>query len=78
MNISDIGNAFILSSSYTGSPRHMDEYILDAMTFILAYRQLDLFVTFTCNPQWDEIKKSSNLRLKIGLLITLLRNLNAP
>lgn len=57
LNINDLGNVFILPSTYTGSPRHMQEYIQDAMTFVRAYGRPDLFITFTCNPQWDEIKK---------------------
>lgn len=32
LNLNDIGNAFILPSSYIGSPRNMQEYIQDAMT----------------------------------------------
>nr|XP_046492947.1 uncharacterized protein LOC124224788 [Neodiprion pinetum] len=33
LNPNDIGNAFILPSSYIGSPRNMQEYIQDAMTY---------------------------------------------
>ena len=55
-DINDIGTAYILPSTYIGSPRHMQEYIQDAMTFVRAYGRPDLFVTFTCNPNWDEIK----------------------
>ncbi|GIX68690.1 helitron_like_N domain-containing protein [Caerostris extrusa] len=33
LNITNIGNAFILLSSYIGSPRNMQEYIQDAMTY---------------------------------------------
>jgi len=36
-NINNIGTAYILPSSYIGSPRHMQEYIQDAMTFVRAY-----------------------------------------
>lgn len=56
MNAEDIGNTFILPSTFTGSPRHMQEYIQDAMTFVRAYGRPDLFITFTCNPNWTEIK----------------------
>ncbi|XP_055948334.1 uncharacterized protein LOC129981502 [Argiope bruennichi] len=37
---------------YIGSPRNMQEYIQDAMT----YGRPDLFITFTCNPNWKEIQ----------------------
>jgi len=56
INISNIGNAFILPSSYIGSPRHMQEYIQDAMTYVRHYGRPDLFITFTCNPKWEEVK----------------------
>ncbi|XP_011213487.3 uncharacterized protein LOC105233194 [Bactrocera dorsalis] len=55
-NINNIGTTYILSSSYTGSPRHMQEYIQDAMTYVRTYGRPDLFITFTCNRNWDEIK----------------------
>lgn len=57
LNVNEIGSVCILPSSYTGSPRHMQEYIQDAMTYVRVYGRPDLFITFTCNPQWDEIKK---------------------
>ncbi|XP_026471532.1 uncharacterized protein LOC113375801 [Ctenocephalides felis] len=56
-DISHIDTAYILSSSYIGSPRHMQEYIQDGMAYVRAYGRPDLFITFTCNPKWDEIKK---------------------
>ncbi|CAB3244804.1 unnamed protein product [Arctia plantaginis] len=56
LNPNDIGNAFILPSSYIGSPRNMQEYIQDAMTYVRHYGRPDLFITFTCNPNWEEIQ----------------------
>ncbi|XP_055924623.1 uncharacterized protein LOC129956714 [Argiope bruennichi] len=47
LNPNDIGNAFILPSSYIGSPRNMQEYIQDAMTYVRHYGRPDLFITFT-------------------------------
>lgn len=51
----DIGQPVILPSSFTGSPRHMHEYAQDAMTYVRSYGRPDLFITFTCNPKWEEI-----------------------
>ncbi|XP_050552549.1 uncharacterized protein LOC118277408 [Spodoptera frugiperda] len=51
----EIGNSVILPSSYVGSPRHMQEYIQDALTFVREYGRPCLFITFTCNPKWPEI-----------------------
>lgn len=53
----DIGQITILPSSYVGSPRHMHEYAQDAMTYVRYYGRPDLFITFTCNPKWDEIQE---------------------
>ncbi len=33
----------------------MQEYIQDAMTYVRHYGRPDLFITFTCNPNWEEI-----------------------
>ena len=55
-NINDVGKLVILPSSFTGSPRHMHEYTQDATTYVRNYGRPDLFVTFTCNPKWEEIQ----------------------
>ncbi|GFW31815.1 helitron_like_N domain-containing protein [Trichonephila clavipes] len=48
-DVAEIGNHVILPSSYVGSPRHMQEYIQDALTFVREYGRPCLFITFTCN-----------------------------
>ncbi|GFV20704.1 helitron_like_N domain-containing protein [Trichonephila clavipes] len=57
VNPNELGRMAILPSTFTGSPRHMLEYAQDAMTYVRAYGRPDLFVTFTCNPTWNEIKE---------------------
>ncbi|GJY55913.1 DNA helicase PIF1, ATP-dependent [Tanacetum coccineum] len=49
------GKNMVLSSSFTGSPRYMMQNYLDAMTICKSYGYSDLFITFTCNPNWPEI-----------------------
>lgn len=56
-NADNIGRLVILPSTFTGSPRHMHEYTQDAMTYVRNYGRPDLFVTFTCNPNWREIEE---------------------
>ncbi|GFT68522.1 putative DNA helicase [Trichonephila clavipes] len=56
-NLSELGKMVILPSTFTGSPRHMHEYAQDAMTYVRAYSRPDFFITFTCNPAWDEVKE---------------------
>ena len=56
-NADNVGQLVILPSTFTGSPRHMHEYTQDAMTYVRNYGRPDLFVTFTCNPKWQEIQE---------------------
>jgi len=35
----------------------MQEYAQDAMSYVRHYGRPDLFITFTCNPQWSGIKR---------------------
>ena len=56
-NIADMGQLIILPSSFTGGPRYMHERSQDAMTYVRNYGRPDLFITFTCNPNWTEIQQ---------------------
>jgi len=58
VSASDIGQAVILPSSFTGGPRYMHERTQDALTYVRKYGRPDLFITFTCNPNWEEITAS--------------------
>jgi hypothetical protein len=51
-----LGKMVVLPSSFTGSPRHMHEYTQDALTYVRKYGRPELFITFTCNPAWNEIQ----------------------
>lgn len=55
-NSADIGKLVVLPSSFVGSPRYMNERAQDGLTYVRKYGTADLFITFTCNPNWDEIK----------------------
>ncbi|XP_010490026.1 PREDICTED: uncharacterized protein LOC104767743 [Camelina sativa] len=50
-----LGKRVILPSSFTGGPRYMAENYHDAMAICRTYGNPDLFITMTCNPNWDEI-----------------------
>ena len=56
-NVADIGKLVVLPATFTGSLRHMQEYAQDAIAYVHAYGHPDLFITFTCNPTWPEVKK---------------------
>jgi hypothetical protein len=53
-----IGQRIILPSSFTVGPRHMVQNYQDAMAIYRLASCLDAFVTFTCNPQWLQIKRA--------------------
>ncbi|UYV71113.1 hypothetical protein LAZ67_8001784, partial [Cordylochernes scorpioides] len=55
-NLANIGQIVILPSSFTGGPRYLHERTQDAMTYVRSYGRPQLFITFTCNPQWKEIQ----------------------
>lgn len=57
----EMGHKVILPSSFTGGPRYMHEKAQDAIAMVRLNGRPDLFITFTCNSNWDEIK--SNLSL---------------
>jgi hypothetical protein len=56
-SVSDVGKLVIFSSTFTESLRHMHEYTQDAMTDVKIYGRPDLFITFTCNPKWEEVQE---------------------
>ena len=50
-----MGRHVILPSSFTGGPRSMYQHYQDAMSIVRRFGCPDLFITFTCNPNWPEI-----------------------
>lgn len=49
-----------LPSSFTNSPRYMQVKYQDAMAIVNRLGKPTYFLTFTCNPKWEEIQKSIN------------------
>uniref|UniRef100_A0A183GGN1 ATP-dependent DNA helicase n=1 Tax=Heligmosomoides polygyrus TaxID=6339 RepID=A0A183GGN1_HELPZ len=52
------GRRIILAASFTGGPRHMIGQYQDAMSIVSKYGKPDIFLTFTCNPNWREIQNN--------------------
>ena len=50
-----IGRKIILPSSVTGSPRYMIQNYQDSMAMFRRVGMPDLFITMTCNPNWEEL-----------------------
>jgi hypothetical protein len=57
-NAAAIGQKIILPSSFIVGPCHMVQNYQDAMVICRWISCSDGFVTFTCNPQWLEIKRA--------------------
>ena len=51
-----MGHRIILPSTFSGSPREMNQLFQDSLTIVREYGKPDLFITITCNPNWHEIK----------------------
>jgi hypothetical protein len=56
-NMDSIGKKVILPSTFIGSPRFLAQLYQDAMGLVRRFGKPDLFITFTCNPNWPEIKR---------------------
>ncbi|AQL05029.1 hypothetical protein ZEAMMB73_Zm00001d046797, partial [Zea mays] len=52
-----VGKRIVLSSSFIGGPRDMRHRYMDAMALVRKFGKLDIFLTMTCNPNWDEIRR---------------------
>lgn len=58
IRLADLGHRVVLPSSHVDSPRYMNQHFQDAIAVARHYHGFDLFVTFTCNAQWPEIKQA--------------------
>jgi hypothetical protein len=50
-DLNDIGQRVVLPSSFINGPRHQQQKFQDSMTIARHYRDVDLFITMTANPQ---------------------------
>ncbi|KAM3034710.1 hypothetical protein ACUV84_028545 [Puccinellia chinampoensis] len=55
-----VGRRIVLPASFTGSPRNKEQNYQDAMGICRWAGLPDLFITFTCNPNWPEIQLMLN------------------
>ncbi|CAK8534588.1 unnamed protein product [Lathyrus sativus] len=54
---SSTGKRVVLPSTYVGRRRFMDQLYYDGMAICSKVGFPDLFVTFTCNPNWPKIQR---------------------
>ena len=52
------GKRIILGPAFTNGPRNQHAKFQDAMAIVRDRGKPSLFITFTCNPKWDEIVQS--------------------
>ena len=57
VDLRQLGQGVILPSSFIGSPRHMQQRFQDTMAIARFYGKVDVFLTMTANPKWDEITR---------------------
>jgi len=53
-----VGKRTVLGTSFIGGPRDVRRRYMDAMALVRKYGRPDIFLTMTCNPNWDEIRSS--------------------
>jgi hypothetical protein len=51
-----VGKRTVMPSSFIGGPRDMRRQYMDAMALVQRFGKPNIFLTMTCNPNWDEIK----------------------
>ena len=56
-DMANVGTRVVLPSSFVGGPRYHNQKFQDAMAVTRRFGKPDLFLTFTCNPTWDEIDR---------------------
>jgi hypothetical protein len=52
-----IGRRIVLPSSFTGGDRFMQKLYQDSMVVVRHFGRPALFITFTTNPEWEEITR---------------------
>jgi hypothetical protein len=55
-DLTDVTGPAILPSSFVGSAKWYHMLYLDALALPQRFHCPDLFITFTCNPKWPEVK----------------------
>ncbi|AQK61186.1 hypothetical protein ZEAMMB73_Zm00001d054073 [Zea mays] len=56
IRVEKVGKRTVLSPSFIGGTRDMRRRYMDAMALVRKFGKPDIFLTMTCNPNWDEIR----------------------
>lgn len=57
VDLNSIGWRTVLPSSYIGGARHMHGIFQDSMAIARYFQKIDLFITVTANPHWEEVQR---------------------
>lgn len=58
VDTANVGQGFILPSSFVGSARYMQQNFLDSLAVCRNIGYPTIFLTMTCNPNWPEIRQA--------------------
>ncbi|KAH7704740.1 hypothetical protein AAVH_28061 [Aphelenchoides avenae] len=61
----------VLPSTHPGSPRYMAKQYQNAMAIVRRYGRLDIFLTITCNPAWDELVENCDMHITESTTVKL-------
>lgn len=59
-----VGKLVVLPAQNVGSPRYMHARYREAMAIVARFGKPDLFITFTTNPHWPEIRENLDHKQK--------------
>ncbi|OWZ16928.1 Helitron helicase [Phytophthora megakarya] len=57
-NLGKVERFVLLPPSFTGGEKHMRKQYYDSMAIVRGVGKPNLFITITCNPEWNEIKEA--------------------
>jgi hypothetical protein len=58
VDVSSIGRKVVLPASFTSGPRFMQKNLQNALALLRKFGGSDLFITFTANPNWREVREA--------------------
>lgn len=61
VNANELGHRIILPANYAGGDRYMQQLFQDSMAIVRHFGRSTLFITFTANSSWIEIKRELRL-----------------
>jgi hypothetical protein len=67
-DVATTGRRIVLPASFPGGVRHMQHSYQNSMAIVRTLGKSDYFITFTVNPNWEEIQAESNTSIQYTAL----------